>query len=252
MNTKAPLPENSAPYTQLLYVDPATSRRVRSRLNPDLGCIRFELAAPIRAFPAHKRKRSHSGRYWFSRSETHIKYESRFEKTALTYMDFRGNASAGSSNPFYFLWPKGSKPVRHVPDFFMRQRDGSVLIVDVKPASRMTPKDRAQHSRARDACVELGWKYEEFTTIGRDAELNLRLLSGYGHRRFKPSEDLESAIDGVAGKGSIPLADLVAQTCRSNESVEVEVLCAVYHLIWTGKLRINLEQPFNLATRILR
>jgi len=252
MNTKAPLPDNSAPYTQLLYVDPVTNLRVRSRLSPDLGCIRFELAAPIRAFPAHRRRRSHSGRYWFSQSETHINYESRFEKTALTYMDFRGSASAGSSNPFFFLWPKGSELVRHVPDFFMRQRDGSVLIVDVKPASRMTPKDRAQHSRTRDACGELGWKYQEFTAIGRDTELNLRLLSGYSHRRFRPAADLESAIEGVADNGSLPLADLVAQTCMSNASAEVEVLCAVYHLIWMGKLRINLEQPLNWATRVLR
>lgn len=42
MSKNAALPYNDAPYTQVLYVDPATGRRTRSRIDSDLSSVRFE------------------------------------------------------------------------------------------------------------------------------------------------------------------------------------------------------------------
>ncbi|STZ44143.1 FAD-dependent oxidoreductase [Mycolicibacterium gilvum] len=56
--------------------------------------------------------------YWFSRSQGHVSFESRFEMTALMTVDFRGDAIAVSSNPFWLLWPKGQTHHRHGPGLF--------------------------------------------------------------------------------------------------------------------------------------
>lgn len=72
-----------------------------------------------------------------------MRFESRFERTALTVLDFGGDVAAVSSNPLWLLWPRGADPKRHAPDFFARRRDGSVLVIDVKPQERLTDQDRS-------------------------------------------------------------------------------------------------------------
>lgn len=255
MSKNAALPYNDAPFTQVLYVDPATGRRTRSRIDSDLSSVRFELAAPIRTFPAYRGRRSHSGRYFFSRSGSHVGYESRFERTALSYVDFCGEASAASSNPFFFLWPKGSRPVRHVPDFYFVRRTQRPLLLDVKPESRMTDVDRVQHRMSREACAELGWDYQEFTSIDRRAEFNLRLLSGYSHRRFRPSAALRDVILAVlAGdhRAHMSISELASLTLASTSSSDAEVVSGIYHLIWSGDLHFCLEDQLNWAAKVLR
>lgn len=68
------LPANDAPYTAILYDDPVTGRRRRSRIIAELSRVRFEACTPIRCFPAYRGRRSHQGRYWFSRSQSHVRY----------------------------------------------------------------------------------------------------------------------------------------------------------------------------------
>src|SRR5690242_635047 len=103
-----PVPDNDAPYTVALFVDPITGKRVRRRITPALSHLPFEIAAPIRTFPAYRGRRAHHGRYWFSRSQTRVNHESLFEKTALRALDFRGDIARVSSNPFWLLWAKDS------------------------------------------------------------------------------------------------------------------------------------------------
>ena len=250
-NRSTNLPVNDAPYAKILYDDPVTGQRVRSRVISEVGRIAFEACAPIRTFPAYRGRRSHQGRYWFSRSQTQVQFESRFEMTALMVMDFDGNATAVSSNPFWLLWPKGTKPVRHAPDFFVRRRDGSVLIVDVKPAERITDKDRAQHERTRDVCGELGWEYKEFTMLDVIVERNLRLLAGYRNPRFAPPGDSGALIAAqvrAAGEQGLRLSELIDTAALRVDLTGDRVLCAVYHMLWGAKIHVDLNCPLTWNT----
>jgi hypothetical protein len=249
----ARLPVNDAPYTKILYGDPETGRRVRTRLSAEIGQVRFETSEPIRTFPAYRGRRSHQGRYWFSRSQSHVQFESRFEKVALMVLDFLGNATAVSSNPFWLLWPHGTKPMRHAPDFFVRCRDGSVLIVDVKPAERMTDKDRAQHDRTRDCCSEIGWNYQEFTALDPILERNLRLLSGYHHPRFAPPDDTRALIEArvrAAGARGLRLAELIDAVGAQTGLADDLVTCAVYHMVWDAQLHADLDRPLTWNAQV--
>jgi hypothetical protein len=250
------LPLNDAPYTTMLYVDPTDGRRLRSRIVTELACVPFELAPPIRSFPAYPGRRSHQGRHWFSQSKTSVPFESRFEMTALMSLDFRVEVRTVSSNPFWLLWPAGTPQKRHAPDFFARRGDGSVLVMDVKPEARITAADRASFGRTKAICDELRWDYEVFTSIDRNVERNLRVLYAYAHPRFAPSPAAREAMAGAlrtANEQAMPLGDLVHSAARGLGAGQADsVVCGVYHLLWRGELHIELTYPLTWNTLVQR
>lgn len=249
----AGLPVNDAPYTTLLYEDPKSGERIRTRITPEIADLRLERCSPIRTFPRYKGRRAHQGRYWFSRSQSYVKFESRFEMSALMWLDFTCQNTAVSSNPFWLLWPKGDTPKRHAPDFFVRRRDGSALVVDVKPAGRMTDHDRTQHAQTRALCDELGWGYEEFTAIETAVHFNLRLLSGYQHPRFAPSDQLRAAISSRLGKAAeqgIDLAVLIEIICKRTAVPHDVVLSGLYHMLWNGQAHIDIRRSLTWDTMV--
>lgn len=239
-------PVNDAPYTVALFVDPSTGKRVRRRITTALSRLPFETAAPIRCFPAYRGRRAHQGRYWFSRSQSRVNFESLFERTALRVLDFRGDIVRVSSNPFWLLWAKDSGPKRHAPDFFARCADGSVLVVDVKPEHRITDDDRIQHARTREVCSELGWKYEEFITMDPIMDRNLRLLAGYNRPQFAFDAAGTRAVMTAlsAAEDRRPrLADLLDAVCASTGIDDATALCGIYHMVWFGQLHVDLVHP---------
>lgn len=249
-----PLPVNSAPYTAIVYVHPDDGRRVRAPLHADeLKDVAFEHAVPIRKFPSYRGRVAHQGRYWFSRTRSHVKFESRFEMAALMTLDHRADVKAVSSNPFWLLWPSGAKPVRHAPDFFVRLQDGGVLIVDVKPAARMTDGDRIQHRRTRDVCDEMNWCYEEFTSLNPVVERNLRVISAYGHPRFALPDTAVAAIEAklrAAGTSGSPLSEVIDAIGRYENLTESCVLAGTYHMLWTNQVQADLGRTLCWHTRV--
>ncbi|MDR3657528.1 MAG: TnsA-like heteromeric transposase endonuclease subunit [Mycobacterium sp.] len=238
-----------------LFIDPATGKRVRRRITTALAHLPFETAAPIRRFPAYRGRRAHQGRYWFSRSHSRVNHESLFEKTALRVLDFRGDVVQVSSNPLWLLWAKESGPQRHAPDYFGRCRDGSALVVDVKPQQRFTDEDRIQHARTREVCDELGWRYEEFTTIDPVVDRNLRLLAGYNRPHFAfDSADAQVAMTALsaADNGQTRLADLLDAVCGATGIDDATGLCGIYHMVWFGQLRVDLTHPLAWNSEVYR
>lgn len=248
-------PVNDAPYTVALFVDPTTGKRVRHRITTALTHLPFEFAEPIRNFPAYRGRRAHQGRYWFSRSHSRVNHESLFEKTALRVLDFRGDIAKVSSNPFWLLWAKDSGPKRHAPDFFARRTNGSVLVVDVKPEHRITDDDRIQHVRTREVCVELGWDYEEFTTMDPVVDRNLRLLSGYSRPQFAfepAAAHTAVTVLEAAETGRVRLADLLDAVCAGSGLDDAIGLCGIYHMTWHGHLRMDLAHPLAWDSEVYR
>jgi len=246
---------NDAPYTVALFVDPTTGKRVRRRITTALSHMPFEAAAPIRRFPAYRGRRAHQGRYWFSGSHTRVNHESLFEKTALRVLDFRGDIAQISSNPLWLLWAKDSGPKRHAPDFFGRRINRSALVVDVKPEHRMTDEDRIQHARTREVCTELGWEYEEFTTINPVLDRNLRLLSGYSRPQFAfESPALQTVATALAASetGCLRLADLLDAVCTRTGLDDAIALCGIYQMLWYSQLRVDLTHPLTWNSEVQR
>ena len=103
-------------------------------------------------------------------------YESRLELARLLLADFDPDVVGIAAQPF--LVREADR--RHVPDFLLSRADGSVLIVNVKPAERL--EDERSRRRWRGLArvfAERGWEHEVWS--GADAQLlaNVRFLAGY-------------------------------------------------------------------------
>ncbi|WP_426977794.1 hypothetical protein ACQCSU_01165 [Pseudarthrobacter sp. O4] len=89
--------------------------------------VPFELVRPIRS-PAS-----------FKGNAT---FESWCERDHLMCMDFDPDVVGISSQPFRIAWPAPLPRDSHVPDYFVRRGDGSAVVLDVRPDTRVKPADQ--------------------------------------------------------------------------------------------------------------
>jgi hypothetical protein len=241
------LPTNEAPFVLMQFDDYASKRTTRRRIDSDeIGEVAFEHCSPVRRFPAYRGKRSHEGRYWFSSMGRHVRFESHFESVALSVLDFSRQATRVSSNPFWLLWPKGSTPARHAPDFFARLADGSALVIDVHPAKFVGERIRAQHAGTRQVCDRLGWRYVEFTYIDPAVRHNIALLGGYSRPHSAIADVMRDAVLDVAPPpvdGGIEFWRLVEYVEKTSDLTAIQVRGAILRLLWERRLHFDLLQP---------
>ncbi|ORA21256.1 TnsA-like heteromeric transposase endonuclease subunit [Mycobacterium aquaticum] len=191
----------------------------------------FELqCAPVRGFPSYRGQRSFPGLWWFATTQSHVGHESWLERDQLMALDADPDVVGVVSQPFWFYWADG---IRHVPDYFARRRDGSVLIVDVRADDRISPGDRQKFDRSAAVCESVGWEYRRVGVLDSVLRANLRWLSGYRHPRvLRPAlaGDLlevfvraRPLMSGVVAVGAPPV-----------------VLPVLFHLLWHRRLEVDL------------
>jgi hypothetical protein len=185
-------------------------------------------AVPWRAIRSHRGQQHLPGLYWSSTTGGHVVYESRLELARLLLADFDREVVGIAAQPF--LVREAGR--RHVPDFLLNRVDGSVLVVNVKPA------DRLGSERVGDALAwagrvfaDRGWEHEVWS--GADAQLlaNVRFLAGY--RR-------EALFEPLTGVEAIPRMDAVLTIAGAEAALKGAGVAAprtvVLHLLWTGGL----------------
>ena len=199
-------------------------------------------AIPWRTARSHRGQRHLPGLYWSATTGGHVVYESRLELARLLLADFDPEVVGIAAQPF--LVRDGDR--RHVPDFLLRRADGSVVIVNVKPADRMGRDEVADAlAWAGHVFVERGWDHEVWS--GADAQLlaNVRFLSGY--RRGALLEPF-AGVEGALGTGVV-LTIARAEAALKDAGV-VEARPVVLHLLWSGRLRADLERPLTGDTEL--
>ena len=94
----------------------------------------FELdCSPVRNFPSFRGQRNFPGLWWFATTGAHVGHESWVERDQLMALDADPDVVGVLSQPFWIHWRDGT---RHAPDYFVRRRDGSVVVVDVREDDR--------------------------------------------------------------------------------------------------------------------
>ncbi len=153
----------------------------------DAWAVRFEDAAPVRAFKSYKGQRHLPGLWWSSTVGGHIGYESWLERDHVMLLDFDPSVVGISSQPFWLFWRSDAgKSVSHAPDYFARRNDGTAVVVDCRQADRRKPRDVAKFEATQTACSQVGW---EFRLVGAPDAIvvrNVRWLAGYRHPRHRP------------------------------------------------------------------
>ena len=199
-------------------------------------------AVPWRAIRSHRGQQHLPGLYWSSTTDAHVVYESRLELARLLLADFDRGVVGIAAQPF-LVREVGR---RHVPDFLLSRVDGSVLVVNVKPA------DGVGSARVADALAwagrvfaDRGWEHEVWS--GADAQLlaNVRFLAGY--RREALVGEL-TGVEAVLRTGAV-LTIAGAEAALKGAGV-AEPRTVVLHLLWTGGLRADLDRPLTGETEL--
>ncbi|MGN6405928.1 TnsA-like heteromeric transposase endonuclease subunit [Sinomonas sp.] len=210
-----------------------------------LADLVVESASPVRLFFSWPGKRNYEGSWWSSTVRAHVGFESLLERDFLMRADHDSAVVGIASQPLALLWPRGTDGVRgHVPDFFLRLRDGGGRVVDVRHPDRIGPAQR-QFELTRRVCEEAGWGYEVFTGTAEPRASNLRWLSGYRQDRYAPDPAGVEAIMEAFGRPGTSMASGVRRAARALEADASAVQAQVLHLAHAGMLGVDLDEPLS-------
>lgn len=177
------------------------------------------------------------GRYWCATNGLLLQYESRLELTWLTLLDFDPDVTAIATQPFEVRGRDDFGRWRRVPDIFVRQSDTSSHVIDVKPLSR-TKDDRVKRSfeRMRSAAHSVGWNYSVCTEPDEMLWANISWFSGFRRPHLRNESLADALLDAASEpQGLMALAERVGE--------RIATLPVLYHLCWTGELRVDLTKP---------
>lgn len=191
-------------------------------------------AVPWRAVRSHRGQRHLPGWYWSATMGGHLVYESRLELARLLLADFDPEVVGIAAQPFLVQ----DADRRHVPDFLLRRVDGSVVIVNVKPAEQLDVVKVADAlAWAGGVFRERGWEHEVWS--GADAQLlaSVRFLAGYRRAQLIAPVDIAA----IWSPGTV-LTIAAAEAALADVGV-IDPRPVVLGLLWSGRLRTDLERP---------
>lgn len=200
--------------------------------------VRFEAVAPVRAFPSFKRQRYFPGLWWSATTRRHVGYESWLERDHLMLLDHDPAVVGIASQPFWLFWQHDGKLRSHAPDYFARRADGSAVVVDCRPLTRIKPRDAAAFETTRQACREVGWDYRLVCAPDPVLAANVRWLAGYRHPRNAQPEVTAAlreafTVPGALMDGAQQVGDPIA------------ILPVLFHLLWSQVLTVDLSRPLH-------
>ncbi|RKT88113.1 hypothetical protein ATL45_6542 [Saccharopolyspora antimicrobica] len=228
---------------EVAFLDPEEGE-VRRRLE-EVTQVAFEEASPVRAFPSYRGQRSSPGFYYAATMQAHVGFESWLERDEVMALDFDPDVIGFAAQPFWLFWPDTNRVRSHAPDFFVRHRDGTGVIVDCRPQERIKPRDEAAFAATKRACAEVGWQFR--LVHGHDPmwRANVRWLAGYRHLRFRIEPVSSRLLEAFAQPR--PLIDGVQSVGEP-----IAVLPALYHLLWSRELRTDLGSRLEASSLVAR
>jgi len=199
----------------------------------------FAAAVPWREFRWYRRQRHFSGSYWSATMRAPVGYESRLEYANLLLCDFDPRVEWILSQPFLMEGDDHGTTRKHIPDYLLSRPDGSVCVVDVKPAAKLQiPAVRDSLDWTRREVEAHGWEYRVCSEPDPVPLANVQFLAGYRHGfQFDPGQ-----VDAAADVLGAPVT--FGEAVRAVTPIAGEPPFArslVLHLLWTQRLRTNLS-----------
>jgi TnsA-like endonuclease N terminal len=134
---------------------------------------------PWRTFRSRRGQLHYSGWYWSSTVKRLVAYESRLELVRLLLADFDPGVVEIAAQPFRIEGQRDRRPRAHVPDFLLIRRDGSAIVVNVKPADRLSHGRVAESlAWAGELFADRGWHHEVWSAEQPARMANIRFLAG--------------------------------------------------------------------------
>jgi hypothetical protein len=199
------------------------------------------LAFPSRKGNRYPKQRNYHGLTWFSGTGQQVWTESLMERRALLWLDFTCNIVSVASQPMKMIFADGT---HHFPDFICLQADQRQVVYNVKPEKFITDEVQRQFDNAAELCAQVGWTHTVVSSFDTDIIRNVEWLANYRAPINRPSERVRdlalSALEDPLSVGDI------ASALRSREVVNP--IPSIYHLAWTGEIRLDLSTPITNRT----
>lgn len=193
----------------------------------------FERGLPVRSFPSFKGQRNFTGLYWAATSRSLVGYESWVERDAAMALDFDPEVVGLAAQPFRLIWPHGDQRREHVPDYFARLRDGTGVVIDVRPVGLVDAVAAEVFAATARVCAAVGWQFRQIGELDRTYAANLRWLSRYRHRRCHQVE-----VAALLREVFVDPLPLLVGAEKTGD--RLAVLPVLYHLIWRHVLATDL------------
>lgn len=211
----------------------------------------LSLGADGRLKPVRKssvvRGQSNMPGLWFSSvMRKHVAYESLLERDRMLLLDFDPRTSAYLEQPLKLTYRAGGKKRVHTPDLLVWQRDGSLVLCNVKSTANL---DRGSFPAQSEACAQFceleRIDYEVFTEPDGQILENVRWLSGYWWVDFRSSNAYRSMIQALRDEPAT-VNDLVVES-GEHPLVSRPVLFAA---LWSRHFSIDLTKPLSNETKV--
>ena len=170
----------------------------------------FHDHARVRASPSYKGQKNLTGLLWCATNSRHVGYEPWLERDRPTSLDHDTAVIGIASHPFRLDFDLNAGRCSHVPDYFVKQGDGSCRVIVIRPGDRISDHDRDVFSATATHCKSVGWGYQRVGALPRILAANLHWLSGDKHPRCLNPTDARKNLE-LLGEGPLELRS-VART----------------------------------------
>ena len=174
---RRPIPSHAVRDVPAIVTAPNLNRVVVENLS-DFDLQRVVSSYPMRDFARRLTQQNKPVVTYLHTMRGLVGAESLHERVFLLLADFHPLVAFVAGQPFTIVWPKGSKPGTHTPDFILVSTSGQPVVVDVK-----TRDDRAstywqdREPVIRDALAQVGVDYLVWTEMPRRYRINLENLT---------------------------------------------------------------------------
>ncbi|PQZ93893.1 transposase [Arthrobacter sp. MYb227] len=223
------------PVGSLIFREQFSSAQSTSLL-ADCWATDFEKSPPIRRVAAYKGQRNFAGLWWFVSTQEHVGFESWLEHDHLIRLDFDPSVAGIASQPFSIKLPQLLPQTWHVPDYFVRQVDGTVVVLGIRPDAKVTAEDQLVFDASANLCTTVGWKYYRLGDLTGVGRANRYWLAGYRHPRCHSQATANAALKHLLNEGPCTIRNL---SCVLGDPVLV--LPTIFHLIWCQKIVVDLD-----------
>ena len=206
----------------------------------------FENALPIRRPAAYKGQHNFAGLWWCASNQRHVGFESWCERDQLMRLDFDPDVTGVASQPFRIFLRDALPQTSHVPGYFVRNADGSAIVIDVRPDAPLSSPLTRTYSRPRPHSASVRWGYQRLGALPSVHAASLRWIAGYRHPRCSRDEITEPVLALLKATGPQSLRELASEI-----GDPICALPTIFHLMWRHQVITDLmTTPLHLESKL--
>lgn len=213
----------------------------RSCLDEPAGLrgVPVEARTPLSEPRAYRGRRSKLTKWTSASSGWAVWCSSDIQKDAAMLLDFDPDIVCFQSNVVQVHWDKDGKSGTTQPAFMGRTRQGQRLAIVHPPRSTSGFEEEALRQTAGKA----GWQIRPLAVPQGVLRESLRAAAHFRHTRIPSPQDRRAVLDAFATPRRL-------NTGAAQSGLGPPAMGYVWHLLWTGELSCDWEQPLLPTSRV--